>query len=276
VGDFRINIHDRFSVQQDPLDQPTVGGVVDFTRFTNMAGVSVLWDLNDVKLTLGYDYFIYISLADEFSYLDRRAHALSFSAAFLVRETLTLGVEGGAARSRYDEDFLADADTYHAGAFVDTMLTDHIRLRVAAGWQGMSHSGGAAGFESGDGNGWYANMNLVHKISPVAMQTVVIGHESSLGVFANVQKSTFVQHTVSWDIIYDLTLQTDLRYERGEESGGPYTETFNRYGASVALSYPITEKLRASLRYRFLYKDSDLEDRDYRQNQVMLDLNYVF
>src|SRR5437016_5931149 len=52
VGDFRINIHDRPSLQQDPIAELALSNVVDYGRFENTAGVSVLWDLNKVLLTL--------------------------------------------------------------------------------------------------------------------------------------------------------------------------------------------------------------------------------
>ena len=59
VGDFRINIHDRISVQQDPIAQFAVSNTTDYGRLENYAGLSVLWDLNAVLLTLGYDHNTY-------------------------------------------------------------------------------------------------------------------------------------------------------------------------------------------------------------------------
>ena len=36
VGDFRINIHDRFSVEQDPVTEATMSNVADYGRFQNL------------------------------------------------------------------------------------------------------------------------------------------------------------------------------------------------------------------------------------------------
>src|ERR1700676_1842514 len=44
VGDFRINIHERPSLQQDPIAELGLSNVIDYGRFENTAGVSVLWD----------------------------------------------------------------------------------------------------------------------------------------------------------------------------------------------------------------------------------------
>src|SRR5438132_9317661 len=56
VGDFRINFHDRFSLQQDPISELQLSNVIDYGRFENTAGVSILWDLNKVVATFGYDH----------------------------------------------------------------------------------------------------------------------------------------------------------------------------------------------------------------------------
>ncbi len=53
VSDFRINFHDRFSLEQDPVDEAALSNVADYGRFQNTAGVSVLWDLNKAVLTFG-------------------------------------------------------------------------------------------------------------------------------------------------------------------------------------------------------------------------------
>jgi hypothetical protein len=159
---------------------------------------------------------------------------------------------------------------------VDSALTSYIRVRMAAGYQGISFSGNNDAGDSGSASGWYANASLIHKISPVAMQTLVIGHETELGTYSNYSTINFAQHTVTWNIVYKLTLQTDLRFEDSKESGRADAEHYQRYGASIAASYPITEKLNAALRYQWLRKNSNISDRKYTQNQILLDLNYSF
>ncbi|PYS92727.1 MAG: hypothetical protein DMF62_00045, partial [Acidobacteria bacterium] len=79
VGDFRINLHDRFSLEQDPVAEIGLSSVADYGRFQNTAGVSVLWDLNAAVVTLGYDHYNYVSTVDIFDYLDRAAEIVSAS-----------------------------------------------------------------------------------------------------------------------------------------------------------------------------------------------------
>ena len=94
VGDFRINIHDRFSLQQDPISQIGLSNVANYGRFENYAGLNVLWDLNKAVVNLGYDHYNYISTTTQFDYLNRNAEALSGS--LMVNASSTTGV--GASR----------------------------------------------------------------------------------------------------------------------------------------------------------------------------------
>src|SRR6266481_3817424 len=84
VGDFRINIHDRPSLQQDPITEGQVSNTFDYGRFENTGGVSVLWDLNKILLTLGYDHYTYISTTSAFDYLNRNAEELTGTAQISV------------------------------------------------------------------------------------------------------------------------------------------------------------------------------------------------
>ena len=77
VGDFRINFHDRLSLQQDPMAEIALSNVADYGRFENTVGVSVLWDLNKAVVTLGYDHYNYVSTDSDFDYLDRNAEELA-------------------------------------------------------------------------------------------------------------------------------------------------------------------------------------------------------
>src|SRR4029077_18790640 len=66
VGDFRINLHDRFQVQQDLIQEGAHSNVTNYGRFENTAGLSVLWDLNKLLLQVGYDHYNFIATNSTF------------------------------------------------------------------------------------------------------------------------------------------------------------------------------------------------------------------
>src|SRR5436309_4132268 len=119
IADFRINLHDRFQVQQDPIQEGALSNVVDYGRFENTAGLSVLWDLNKLLLQVGYDHYNFVSTTNRFDYLNRNSEIVQGSAAFIVNPTITVGAEGNAVFTRYDQSVLSDNKDYSVGGFVE-------------------------------------------------------------------------------------------------------------------------------------------------------------
>lgn len=276
VGDFRINFHDRFSLQQDPIDELQVSNVVDYGRFENAAGVSVMWDLNKAVLTLGYDHYTYIATNSDFDYLDRNAEELVGSASFAVTNTTSVGLESSFVTTYYNKNVLNDSNTYTVGAFVETQLTNYLRLRVAAGYQMIDFDDTGLVFDSMDSNDYYANVLITHRLNAAITQTLAAGHESQLGVNSNFISLNYVRHTVTWNVIRDTLLSTELFYEDADDSGGFFREHLHRYGGALTVGYQLTPHVTLGLRYQFTKKDSNIPLRDYAQNRVSIDATYSF
>jgi hypothetical protein len=276
IGDFRINFHDRFSLQQDPIDELQVSNVVDYGRFENAAGVSVMWDLNKAVLTLGYDHYTYIATNSDFDYLDRNAEELVGSASFAVTNTTSVGLESSFVTNYYNKNVLNDSNTYTIGAFVETQLTNYLKLRFAAGYQMIDFDNTGSVFDSMDSNDYYANVLISHRLNAAITQTLAAGHESQLGVNSNFISLNYVRHTVTWNIIRDTLLSTEVFYEDADDSGGFFGEHLHRYGGAVTVGYQLTPHVTLGLRYQFTKKDSNIHERDYVQNRVSLDATYSF
>ena len=276
VQDFRINIHDRFSVQQDPIAEPAISNQVDYGRFENTGGLSVLWDLNKVILTLGYDHYTYISTTSDFDYLNRNAEELSGNAAVVLSSTTNelRGIITSAAGN--DQHVLNDSTNYSVGAFVESQLTNYIKARVAGGYQNIDFDTGGVVADFSNVSDYYVNLLLTHRINSFLRQSISAGHENQLGVNSNSIRLNYVRHTVDWNIIRNTLLSTEFFYEDGNESGGFIDEHFHRYGGAVTLGYQFTPHVTLGLRYQYTQKDSDVPLRDYEQNRVSLDGTYSF
>jgi hypothetical protein len=292
VGDFRINFHDRFSLEQDPIAEAALSNVADYGRFQNTAGVSVLWDLNQAVVTVGYDHYTFISTTDAFDYLDRNAEILSGSIGFTPSSMMTVGVEGSFIDTYYDQNILNDSRTYSVGAFLETQITSFLKLRVAGGYQKIDFDSGGLVNDPHDLNDYYANALLSHRVNSVLTQNISVGHETQLGVNSNYVKLNYVRHTTNWNIFYHTLFSTELFYEDADDSGGsgplfapipgvpninPFVaEHIHRYGGALTLGYQLTQHVTLGLRYQYTQKDSDQPLRDYRQNRVALDGTYSF
>jgi hypothetical protein len=292
VGDFRINLHDRFSIQQDPIDEIALSNVADYGRFENLAGISVLWDLNQAVVTLGYDHYNFIAMNDRFNYLDRAAEIFSGTIGFTPTSTMTVGLEGNVVDTYYDKNILNDSWTYSGGLFLETQLTSYLKLRVAGGYQAIDFDNTGIVNDAHDLNDYYANLLISHRINSVISHSLSIGHESQLGVNSNYVKLNYVRHTSNWNVFYHTLLSTELFYEDAEDSGGQGTlflpipgvpninpfvaEHVHRYGGALSLGYQLTPHVTLGFRYQYTQKDSDQPLRDYRQNRVSLDGTYSF
>jgi hypothetical protein len=276
VGDFRINIHDRMSLQQDPVAEGALSNVADYGRFENTAGVSVLWDLNKILLTIGYDHYTFVSTTSAFNYLNRNAEELSGSAAYLVTPTIKVGVEANGVFNYYNQNVLNDSTDFSVGGFAETEITNNVKLRIAGGYQRISFDHGGLVGDINDLSDFYANLLLTHRLNAVISQTVSAGHENQLGVNSNYITLNYVRHTVTWNLIRNTLLSTEFFFEDADESGGFINEQFQRLGGAATVGYQLTPHVTLGLRYQYTTKDSDVALRDYNQNRVSFDGTYSF
>jgi len=292
VGDFRINLHDRFSIQQDPISEAQLSNVADYGRFENLAGIAVLWDLNQAVVTFGYDHYNFVALEDRFEYLDRNADIFAGSIGFTPTATMTIGAEGSITDTYYDQNVLNDSLAYSAGLFLETQLTPNLRVRVAGGYQLIDFDNTGLVNDNQNSDDYYANLVLSHRVNSVFSHNLSIGHENTIGVNSNYVTLNYIRHTGTWNVFYHTLLTTELFYEDAADSGGQGTtllpgpglplfnpfvaESFHRYGGAISLGYQLTPHVTLGFRYQYTQKDSDQPLRDYRQNRVSFDGTYSF
>jgi hypothetical protein len=308
VGDFRINIHDRFQLQQDPIQQGALSNVANYGRFENYAGLSVLWDLNKVLLQVGYDHYNWISTTDQFDYEDHHSDIIYGSAAYIVNPTLNVGVEGNAVFTGYDNNnnpngMLNGNDAYSVGGFLELAVTSNLKVRAAGGYQWMDFDNGFVLFPVPTIFGtlvlptpdhkhledFYVNGLIGHRINAQLSQTLSAGHENQLGIQSNFITLNYIRHTLTWNLIRNVLLSTEFFYEEGQESGGPLNatfftvlrgqqtgETFQRIGGAITLGYQLTPHVTLAARYQGTSKDSNVFLRDYNQNRISIAGTYSF
>ena len=276
VGDFRINFHDRMSLEQDPVTQIALSNVADYGRFQNTVGVSVLWDLNKAVATVGYDHYNYISTTSAFDYLNHNSELLTGSLYFTLTNTTGVGLETNYVYSYYDEHFLNDSSSFGVGAFVETQLTNYMKMRVAGGYQGIWFDSGGGVMDSSDLNDFYANILISHRVNAVLTHSIAAGHETQLGINSNYIVLNYVRYTASWNIIRNTLLSTEFFYEDADDSGGIFSEHAERFGVALTIGYQLTQHVTLGARYQYTTKDSDQPLRDYDQNRVSLDGTYSF
>ena len=276
VGDFRINFHDRMSLQEDPISEIALSNVADYGHFENTVGMSVLWDLNKAVATFGYDHYNFVSTTSAFDYLNRNAEELSGSLYVTLTNTTGVGLETSYVFTYYSDDFLNDSQTFSIGAFMETQITNYLKVRIAGGYQGIWFDSGGGVMDNSDLNDFYANILISHRVNSVLTHSISAGHETQLGVNSNYITLNYVRYTATWNIIRDTLLSTEFFYEDADDSGGIFGEHAQRWGAALTLGYQLTQHVTLGARYQYTTKDSDQPLRDYDQNRVSVDGTYSF
>ena len=109
---------------------------------------------------------------------------------------------------------------YSAGVFLETQITNYLKLRVAGGYQNIDFDNIGLVNDPQDVSDYYANLSLSHRVNSVLTHSLSAGHETQLGVNSNFTTLNYVRHTANWNILYHTLLSTELFYEDAEDSGG--------------------------------------------------------
>ena len=296
TGDFKINIHDAFSYQQDPTDEAALSDIVNFDRFENIAGVSVLWDLNKVILNLSYDHINFMatglqeytgaSLPDPGA-LDFTADQVSASAELHVSSTFISGIEATVSRREYD-DYAGNYDQFTAGPYFKVQVTDHIKAELSGGYEYIDspsnsfnplYAQGILGpsYGAGPDSSFYANLTIDHQLNKYFLERLALGHEIELGLLAETADVYYINYSASWHVNSHLNLALNVGYQDVDELGGLITaSSFDLFTAGAQANFPVTKSLSGALIYEFNNKSADLADQSYAQNRVGLLLTYHF
>src|ERR1051325_10224377 len=149
TGDVAINLHERVSQTQNPVNDPTVSGTGDFGGIENTVGTRVDWDLNKLTFSVGYDHYNFISTSTGVSQTlqrgtaaggrladvqDRSSELFYGRAGLKVSPAITTGLEAGGGLTDYESEFFNDNSQLSVGPFVEMQLTRDLRARAAGGY----------------------------------------------------------------------------------------------------------------------------------------------
>jgi hypothetical protein len=298
VGDFKFNFHDAFSYEQDPVNEGQFSNIVTFDRFTNDAGVTGIWDLNQVVLTLSYDHINFISTGLQDStgaqlpdpgLLNYQADQVGASAEFHVTSTLSGGLEAAASTRSYDS-FDGDYTQLSAGPFARVQITQYLRAQASAGFQTIHSPNNSAspgqllpanvytpGSSAGTDNSYYADLTLDHQVNKYFIHHLSVGHELELGLLGDQSEVTYANYTASWKVNTFLNIAFTLGFQDVNENGALVeVSNYDMLNAGVQASFPIAKNVSGALIYQFNDKMADDSSQSYQQNDVGLNLTYHF
>jgi hypothetical protein len=284
-GDFKLTFRDQFSYQQDPIGAGNLSATAQFGRFTNDAGLTLLWDLNDVLLRLSYDrvnlQVIGTGPDDPNSRLSRVTDQIGTQATLLVSDALSCGIEGTAALSTYAESPENDFSRLTAGPFLNLQITPYTKFYASAGVMQSSYKNAVSVAPqppppTTDQQSFYGSINITHRLNRYFRDSISVGRENQLGLLAQETRTDFVRLSGTLQLTPFLSLDSQFFYESVELSSQVGSETYERWGSVLGTSYRFTRHLRATATYQFTEKTAEIPNQDYTQNRFGLSFLYDF
>lgn len=291
TGDFVINIHERIAHTQNPVNDPTVSGTGDFGGIENTVGLRVDYTYNELALSAGYDHYNFISTSDGVDRTvrrgtnavpggiddvqDRSAELFYSRAGLRITPAITAGLEGSAELSDYESEFFHDNTQYSVGAFSELQIMRDLKGRIAGGYIHSEFDDNDTGPAPDAVDDFYAQLSLEHQLNKNLSHRLAAGREARAGAESEFVTLWYARYENDWGLNQWSTLHTSLFYENGKERA-TNTERFERIGAGLGVSVPLSRKMTSSLGYQLIYKESNQANRDYLQNSVTLEFRYAF
>jgi hypothetical protein len=283
VGDFRFRLREKFSYQESLFYNSSLGtterffnftDVGKFSRWNNLAGLEVVWDLNKVVLSVGYNHENFIPVTSQFEYLERASEWFDASAAFRPGDKVQVGLETQAGRHDYDQETVLN-DNWRArvGPFIEFTSEEKITLRAGGGYDAAWFDNSAV--EANNINDYYAYLRIAQE-TRLFTHSLTASREHLLGDNADNLRLTQVRYAVSSPVFRYMDVGANVSLNFAEESGVGFREGFTYYRAGVRIGYQFHKYWRTGLEYDFSLKESNLPLRDYYRNQVIWELAFSY
>jgi hypothetical protein len=269
-----------------------------YRRYENQAGIEADWSINQaLTLTVGYDHYNLWATDSEFDDQDRAIDTIFVKPSLQLSPTVKVGVNVAASYVNFTSDDRADGQSLLGGPFIEWQVTPYTTLYLEAGYQRLNFDGGSdfndetlADLDldndderavreilrdSDDSDSYYIKFELTNKPSEIFSQRLSASKTAELGFESNFYDLYHVEYTAEYKFSEKTEIVPVLFYEYYETSGN-FSEEAHRYGAAFGIRHHLTNSITLGLDYRFIYKDSNLDNADYYQNLGLLSVYYKF
>jgi hypothetical protein len=244
---------------------------------------------------VGYDHYNLWAKQD-FDEQDRSIDTIYIRPGFQVTPALKIGPTAAYSYINFSSDERADGDNVMVGAFLEYQLSDYTNIYVVGGYQGLSFDGTsdftdevteqlglshdearAVGevVDNSDSSSWYVKFEIQNKPTDFFKHRLSGSKTAEIGFDSDFYDLYHIEYDAEWQINEKWDIGPSLFYEYYTSSGSD-AEKAHRYGAAIGIRTHLSNSITVGLDYRFILKDSNLDDADYYQNVVLLSIYYKF
>lgn len=287
VKDFQFRFSERFSYQQSPVYETgeeffNVYNTGLFARYANRVGVLGTWGLQNVEVNASYYHENLLSDGSQYNYIDRASELFSADGFLALSPSLRAGVEAAGSINRFDNRTLNDCWRARVGPALRLDLSQFIRIRAGAGYERIEYDSAAAStLGISPENTFYAYARADHELTKFLSHSLEVFYDNQLAYNSGNLAGAHVRYAVNWRPKRALTVRPHVEaifYDESYGSGPPalYHERFNYVLAGIGARYDFGQHLWAGLNWDYRLKDSEVKTSGYAQNQVALEVTYVF
>jgi opacity protein-like surface antigen len=298
LGELKFTVRDRFSYQEDAYDVGILSNVAVYGRYENQAGIEMDWAVNQgFGLRVGYDHYNLWTTQDVFSNQDRAIDTIYVKPSYQINPAVKVGVNASYSFINFDSADRSDGYSLLAGPFIEWQLSEFTNLYLEGGYQGMNFDHGSdylnaeidqLGLSATDAaavqtilrdnqntSTYYIKFEINNNPTESFKHRLSFSKTTEIGFESNSYDLYHVEYNADWKVFQHAEFGPTLFYEHYETSGDN-GETANRFGAALGLRYHFNNSLTLGLDYRYVYKDSNLDNANYYQNLALLSLYYKF
>ena len=254
------------SIAIDPETGELVIDILQYARFENTAGVNVEWDLNQIRVNLGYTRLDIIASDKQFENTERTQQTMPFTFSVFLSPNFITGLQGSVYQNEPKIDFLNKSTGYGIGPFVQWEMSKYIRLALSGNWTIIKFDQTGSNEDFSDSSEFNLSMDLYHTVNSKFFHHINFQRSTQYGFISNFITLNRIGYKFKLDVFRKTSLNGHLGYMRGRDSGGRLPEKFDRFNFGLSIGYALSEKLSWTLRYASTSKSSNLDLRDFNQN----------
>jgi hypothetical protein len=275
----RVTLHDRFSIQVDPVGRGELSGrpdVVAFRRLVNVSGFVADWQpTRDWGFTTGYDFTLDRSLNETFQELDRNDHTVFLGANYTVSTRVKTGVLATYSLSKYQQRVQNDGQTWTIGPTLSAKLSRFLTANASAGYTISTYQRTGLVQDDSAYRGATYQVGIEHQPHRLTTHELRFSQSVGLGFGGNFTDTWTLQYGIKTTLTRAITLHGTFAFENLKNSG-PNAEESNRYLLYLGTGYRFTRLWSVGISYSTSLRDSSVAGNGYLQNRLTLDLTRRF
>ncbi|MBC2594074.1 hypothetical protein H5P28_07340 [Ruficoccus amylovorans] len=283
IENWEIELFDRISYSIDPTDAlrldangQLVPNSMRYGRFTNIAGINVEADYNDVVVFGSFSRTDILPTQQDFNFTQSTTYTFSAGPRFLISPQLTAGFTGGFSYIDYAENVNNDEWTYFLGPMVVWQMSPLVNVQASMNYTFYNVQQTGTTGDLSEPSGIQANIVFTHRLSERYQHSLSYTRVIQNGYLSNATTTDTIGYAASYQLSQRLVPNFSIVYDWGEDSGGPAPEVFSGYLISFGFDYRFSRQLSSTFAYVRTHRTSNLPERTFNRNQVILDLRYDF